>query len=467
MQGTIMEKKTLEQRLKNISVIAVISFIISIAFCSFLIGATIINRTNVVKLRIEQHMFEKAHRIYELITKLAYKTEMLSALVIQKNGGMDEFYEIAPTLVDDPMIHNVLLAPNGIITYIYPECENENTIGTDLLNNHPGGRETMLAKELGELVLCGPFRLFNGDMALAGRLPIFIDTQTERNKFWGFASVTLKFPQILEHAELEIFDTYGYSYELWRINPDTNERQVIAASYKDNMSYSGYIEKPVQILNAQWVLKVFPIRSWYSYPENIALMLAGFCISLLVFLVMQNNHEMKIMQTVFELMAIMDPLTNIFNRRHFLDIVRISIEKARRIKEDCYFIMFDIDRFKLVNDTYGHQIGDKVLVDVAARIKTDIRPYDIFARYGGEEFLIFVSGTSKREILDMAERLRLCLFNRKFEYDNVSIVCSASFGIAQFIDYNLDLAVKQSDEALYAAKRNGRNCVVFYGESSV
>jgi diguanylate cyclase (GGDEF)-like protein len=126
--------------------------------------------------------------------------------------------------------------------------------------------------------------------------------------------------------------------------------------------------------------------------------------------------------------------------------------------------MFDIDKFKDINDTYGHQIGDKVLMDVTARIKTNIRPYDLFARYGGEEFLIFISGINKKDICDMTERLRLSLCGRKFEYDNVSFNCSASFGIAHMHDYNLDKAIKQSDDAMYAAKRNGRNCVVYFRE---
>jgi len=205
--------------------------------------------------------------------------------------------------------------------------------------------------------------------------------------------------------------------------------------------------------------------TWYTHPDNIALIIAGIFISLIVFLVMQNNYELKNMQSVFELMAITDHLTGIFNRRHFLEIVRINIEKARRLNEDCYFIMFDIDKFKDVNDTYGHQIGDKVLMDVTARIKTNIRPYDLFARYGGEEFLIFMSGISKEIVYDITERLRLSLCGRKYEYDDVSFNCSASFGIAHMVDYNLDLAIKQSDDAMYAAKRKGRNCVVYFNES--
>jgi diguanylate cyclase (GGDEF)-like protein len=460
-----MENQKPEQRSKGLSVIALVSFLVSIAFCTFLISATIVNRTKVTKLRIEQQMFENTHRLNETISKLLYKTQSLSAIIIQGKGSMGSFDIIAPTIVDDPAIQNVLLAPDGIVTKIYPMHGNEDLLGWNYFGEGVGNKEAVAARELGELVLGGPIDIDHGKKALVGRLPIYIDTPDENQKFWGLVSVTLKLSQIVEKAEFEVFSTLGYDYELWRINPDTNEKQVIASRNGSAKPDSRYIERPVQILNAEWYIRVAPILPWYTYPENIALVIAGFCISLIVLFVMQNNYELKNMQSVFELMAITDPLTGIFNRRHFLDIARISIEKARRLKEDCYFIMFDIDRFKNVNDTYGHQIGDKVLMEITARIKTHIRPYDLFARYGGEEFIIFTAGISQSEVCDMAERLRVSLCGRKYEYDDVSFDSSASFGISQMLDYNIDKAIKQSDEALYAAKRKGRNCVVYYSDN--
>jgi diguanylate cyclase (GGDEF)-like protein len=460
-----MISKPLDQRFKGLSPIAVFSFIISLAFCTFIISATIIDRTRVVNMRMEQQIFERAHRISESITRLMYRVSALSAIITQDNT--ESFYFVAPTLVDNPSIRNVLIAPDGIVTKIFPMAGNENMIGYDLLSDGVGGKEAILARDLGELVLGGPFESVQGWQALVGRLPVFIDTPDEEQKFWGLVSVTLDFPQVLESAELEIFSSFGYVYELWRINPDNNEKQVIASSYGRARSDISYMEKPVNILNAEWFLRISPVRVWYSYPENIALIIAGLCICFIVFFVMQNNFQLKTMQNIFELMAITDPLTGIFNRRHFMEIVRISIEKARRSNENCYFIMFDIDKFKLVNDTYGHQIGDKVLLDVTTRIKADIRPYDLFARYGGEEFIVFTSGVSKTEVIEMTERLRKSLCSRKYEYDNINIEASASFGIAHMPDYNLDKSLKQSDEALYTAKRNGRNCVVYWEKAPV
>jgi diguanylate cyclase (GGDEF)-like protein len=455
------------KKFKSISIAAILSFLASIGFCSFLISATIINKNNIEKLILEQHIIDISQRITETITRLLYKTQMLSTIIVHDNGNTDSFELIAPSIVDDPAIQNILLAPNGIVTKVYPYSENSSLIGFNYFDDRAGNREAMKAVELGELVFGGPIEIIQGGSAVFGRLPVFIDTPEEKQKFWGIVSVTIKFPEVMDHFEFNILDSSGSAYELWRINPDINEKQVLASNYTKIRANSNYLEKSLQIHNAEWFIRVSPINLWYNYPDNIALVLAGLFISLVVFFVMHNNHQLKSMQNVFEQMAITDSLTGISNRRHFMETVRVNIEKARRQKEECYIIMFDIDNFKRVNDTYGHQIGDKVLMDVTARIKTSIRPYDLFARYGGEEFIVFSSKLSKKEICEMGERLRLCLTSRNFIYDDTSIECTASFGIAKMDDYNLDKSIRQSDEALYAAKKHERNCVVYYSEEGM
>jgi diguanylate cyclase (GGDEF)-like protein len=455
-----------EKKMKGVSITAIISFLVSLSFCTFLISAAIVNKESIEKMRIEQHIIDISQRITETITKLLYKTEMLSTIIVLDSGSTDSFEFIAPSIIDDPAIQNVLLAPNGIVTKIFPYQENSNLIGWNYFDDKAGNREAMMAVELGELVLGGPINIVQGGSAVFGRLPVYIDTPEEKHKFWGIVSVTLKFPSLLDYFELNILDTYGSAYELWRTNPDTNEKQVMEKNNYEIKPDSSCIEKSIQIHNAEWFIKVSLIKIWYTQLENIVLIFAGLLISLVIFFVMNNNYKLKSIQSVFEQMAITDSLTGIFNRRHFMEIVRISIEKARREKEECYLIMFDIDKFKDVNDTHGHQIGDKVLMEITERIKIKIRIYDLFARYGGEEFIIFISHINKKKVCEIGERLRESLSSAGFIYDDVSLNCTASFGIAKMYDYDLDKAIRQSDEALYSAKRNGRNCVFYYGEKN-
>jgi len=449
-----------ENKSKGLSITALLSFFIALILCSFLIVTTIINRTNIEKIKIEYEIAEKAGLISEIVSKLFYKTQALSAIVIQGNGNTNGFETVAPFLVDDPVIQNVLMAPNGIVTKVYPLAGNEKFLGLNFFYNEAGNTEITTSANSDNLILSGPFNTAGGQ-ALAGKLPVYINTQTGNKRFWGIVSVVIKFPDVLETIDIDIFNTNGYSYELWRINPDTNEKQVIAGSIDEINPNSGFIEKPLSILNNEWYLKVSPIRAWYAYPENIALVIAGFCLSLIVLFVIQNNSVLKMMRSAMEYIVITDSLTGIYNRRHFIEIAQIDIDKARRMKRNCYITIFDIDNFKNINSTYGHTAGDKVLIEITKRIKSNIRNYDLFARFSGEEFIIYTSDITSGIIYETTERLRLCICGKKFEYDNVSFDISASFGIAHIQDYDLKNAINLAGDALFMAKKNGCNCVFF------
>jgi len=155
-----------------------------------------------------------------------------------------------------------------------------------------------------------------------------------------------------------------------------------------------------------------------------------------------------------------DSLTGIHNRRYFMELSKVGIENARRLNENCYIILIDIDKFKNINDTYGHLIGDKILIELATRFKALIRPLDFFARFGGEEFVLFSIHANNDSVQKMAERLRLCLCNLHYEHSGISIGFSASFGVAKIDENDIEKAIKQADDALYRAKREGRNRVI-------
>jgi len=162
-------------------------------------------------------------------------------------------------------------------------------------------------------------------------------------------------------------------------------------------------------------------------------------------------------------MANTDSLTGICNRRHFWELCRIQVERSQRIGKDCFVILLDLDRFKVVNDQYGHQAGDKVLQEVAKRVQKAIRSYDLLGRYGGEEFILLVLDMDKAGVLAMAERIRQDVCSPAVAYEGKKIPISASFGVAVVNSANtIELAVKCADEALYRAKNEGRNRVVFY-----
>lgn len=167
-------------------------------------------------------------------------------------------------------------------------------------------------------------------------------------------------------------------------------------------------------------------------------------------------------------LAITDGLTGISNRRAIFERLRGEISRAGRENSTFCLIMLDIDHFKKVNDTYGHGAGDKVLVEIVNRIKSELRPHDDIGRYGGEEFLVGISKADSKISRVIAEKLRKCICERPFQVEDRKIDVSISLGVVDFMpsrdhDINdfLEGMIKAADIALYKAKEAGRNRVAY------
>ncbi|MDR0316195.1 MAG: GGDEF domain-containing protein [Treponema sp.] len=181
---------------------------------------------------------------------------------------------------------------------------------------------------------------------------------------------------------------------------------------------------------------------------------------IVTFLLLLKN--IKLNKRLLEI-ASHDSLTGILTRRYFIEFGLTQTDRSLRLKKECFLIMFDLDHFKVVNDTYGHQAGDQVLKDITQRVKSAIRPYDLFGRYGGEEFVILMFDTDKANTISATERIRQAVCKTPVEFEGKQISISASFGIAFVAPKNdIETAIKHADEALYSAKAKGRNTVIFY-----
>jgi len=156
-----------------------------------------------------------------------------------------------------------------------------------------------------------------------------------------------------------------------------------------------------------------------------------------------------------------DSMTGLFNRRYLYEIAEKIIKERRNSFKEIYLIMFDIDNFKSINDTYGHDIGDKVIIALANEVKKSTRKNDITARWGGEEFLILLPDTHLKGAQIIAEKIRANVEALKVE----NIKFTISIGISSFDfseDKHIDDAIKKSDLALYEAKESGKNRVCLH-----
>ena len=155
-----------------------------------------------------------------------------------------------------------------------------------------------------------------------------------------------------------------------------------------------------------------------------------------------------------------DGLTGLLNRNSILEALDGEISRSARSGEPVSAIMVDLDRFKLVNDTQGHVIGDAVLREAARRLKSSARRYDSVGRYGGEEFLIVLPGCDGDAAAAQAERMREALGGTPILTTSQPLAVTASMGVSCSFSCPPETLVRQADDALYAAKAGGRNRVV-------
>lgn len=181
-----------------------------------------------------------------------------------------------------------------------------------------------------------------------------------------------------------------------------------------------------------------------------------------IYMIIQDATEVAAYETKLLEMSVRDSLTEVYNRRYFELKLKEEVERHQRYGCSLSLIMIDIDFFKQINDTHGHQAGDQVLMEVATLFTDRLRSVDTVARYGGEEFCLLLPETPKESATLVAEDLRKIIENNTFSYQGAAIDVTVSLGVIDVCGkgIRLDDVLKQVDDALYSAKENGRNTVV-------
>jgi len=226
-------------------------------------------------------------------------------------------------------------------------------------------------------------------------------------------------------------------------NVPTGEKMLVYFLY---IAISCLFTSGLNIIHAEYMLNI-PLTPEAFIAPIFAGILYGYLLA-----------RIKLLHEQMSLMAYTDPLTNTYNRLHFGHFLDAEVDRVRRYGGTFSIIFFDLDRFKKINDEYGHLVGDEVLKQVTAVVEKANRSADIFARYGGEEFIILAPATDIAGARIHAERLRNDIENHRFSEVN-KLTCS--FGIAEYKSEADDVPslFKRADTALYNAKKLGRNRV--------
>lgn len=180
------------------------------------------------------------------------------------------------------------------------------------------------------------------------------------------------------------------------------------------------------------------------------------------FIIVQDVTEMAAYERKLHDMSIKDGLTGVYNRRYLETRLKEEFDRHKRYCHALSVILFDIDHFKSVNDTYGHQFGDFVLKNVASTALETLRRNDIMARYGGEEFCCILPETTLNNAVIIAERMRMNIESKENKFHDTSAKVTVSLGVSELCEVmdTHEALLKKADEALYTAKHDGRNRVV-------
>lgn len=283
----------------------------------------------------------------------------------------------------------------------------------------------------------------------------------------NFVAVCLIWAEVLGHAALGTVMTgwdSAFHYYLLMFIPaifvSTKTSKAIAAVFVLWCFYIGlnamtYFTPPLEPLAPQALtaLRYF----------NISVVFAMFA-----YLSSYYYNSIVDAQRHLSMLAMTDPLTGLYNRRHILDVANYEAVQQKRTPSGLALIIADIDYFKRINDTHGHDIGDTVLVAVSKTIRTSIREQDSAARWGGEEFLIVLPNTELDDAIVIAERIRKNVAAVTVPVDQQAITTSVTLGVSSYrIGESVSNAIARADECLYKGKKAGRNCVETAVESKV
>lgn len=201
---------------------------------------------------------------------------------------------------------------------------------------------------------------------------------------------------------------------------------------------------------------ILPLRTVNTSTEHVCLIIYD------VTNVAVNKLQLEAANAQLQELALHDGLTGLLNRRHWESCLEREFARHNRYSNPASLVLFDIDHFKKLNDTYGHQAGDEVIRQVARITREMVRDTDYAGRYGGEEFVVLLADTPLQGASQFAERLRMALEQLQISHEQLSLQCSVSVGVACIRTdmANHQALIEAADKALYQAKSAGRNQVV-------
>ena len=443
--------------MKKKTIVPLIVFLVGICLLSVFTYNTNVqiqkDRRTIAKLNVVTY----GQRIENDIENGIEITDTLKQVLINGNGQIINFSKIAENLMSYS-VQSVQLAPNGVVTEIYPEEGNEAG-KIDLLKDSKRSEISNYAKDHNITVIQGPIKLKQRGSGLVVRNPIYLEDKNGQEYFWGFTIVILRVPEIFEDST-NALSKFKYNYRLSR------EASVLDKKYVEVDANCDKMIRPftynLTVGKEKWKLEIMPRAGCSNSTTlyliffgglSLVLLLTG--LTIVLFLLDERRVELK------EL-AHKDGLTNLYNRYGFDEMAEKMISKNP--KEHCVAVLLDVDDFKLINDMYGHAYGDKALISLAENMRKFFPSSTLLGRNGGDEFCILLPNCTMEEVKESL--IEFTKTPKTFSYKGQTYSFCISLGYAEYPNNAIERSqlMRCADTALYEVKLHGKNGCKAYQE---
>ena len=441
-----MKKKTL---------VPLIIFLLGICLVGLIVYKTDTHEKNQRHILAQLNATTYGERIKNEIADGIGITDTLEQILISENGEIHQFETIAGNLMSDS-IESVQLAPNGVVTDIYP-AEGNEAGKIDLLHDKDRKEISCYARDNHATITQGPFELKQGGYGIAVRNPVYLKDKSGQEYFWGFTIVILRVPDIFSDT-VSALSNFGYEYKILKTDIPWSD------TYKVVYQSDGQIDHPVSyaftVGDGTWKLEVTPKTGWRNNTLLIIISGMFLTISLLLSVLTRVWLIAKEHKNKYKILARTDSLTNIYNRYGFDE----SAEKIISKNPQTHFVaaLLDIDDFKFINDIYGHSYGDKALKSLADSMKAFFPSDALLGRNGGDEFCILLPNCTFKEADKQLQQFTK--LPKTFSYHGKELALYISLGYAEYPTFAASPSqlMRCADAALYEIKLHGKNGCMAY-----
>ena len=441
-----MKKKTL---------VPLIIFLLGICLVGLIVYKTDTHEKNQRHILAQLNATTYGERIKNEIADGIGITDTLEQILISENGEIHQFETIAGNLMSDS-IESVQLAPDGVVTDIYP-AEGNEAGKIDLLHDKDRKEISWYARDNHATITQGPFELKQGGYGIAVRNPVYLKDKSGQEYFWGFTIVILRVPDIFSDT-VSALSNFGYEYKILKTDTPWSD------TYKVVYQSDGQIDHPISyaftVGDGTWKLEVTPKTGWRNNTLLIIISGMFLTISLLLSVLTRVWLVAKEHKNKYKILARTDSLTNIYNRYGFDELAEKIISK----NPQTHFVaaLLDIDDFKFINDIYGHSYGDKALKSLADSMKAFFPSDALLGRNGGDEFCILLPNCTFKEADKQLQQFTK--LPKTFSYHGKELAFYISLGYAEYPTFAASPSqlMRCADAALYEIKLHGKNGCMAY-----